>query len=119
MLARHSEHDPDPTSPSRSGEVVLDIGAGFGALVLWAPPELGDSEIEITPVDDDVRPGTHAVVREREIQGRRLFAAVYPELAEGEWRLRGSRPGLPERVSIRSGEVAELDWRRKEDDGQA
>ena len=47
-----------------AGTVMLDIGAGTGALILWTPAELLGAEIEISPHTLDAR-RTHAAVRER------------------------------------------------------
>jgi hypothetical protein len=68
--------------PSRAGSVVLELGAGVGALILDAPAELNGREIEISPAGGGARAGrTHSLVRERRTGAGRGYAAVYPGLA--------------------------------------
>jgi hypothetical protein len=91
--------------------VVLDIGGTFGALVLYTPPELRGREIEITPVGQDGG-RVHTAVLERIVAGRTIFAAVFPRLAAGMFRLCYDKdPTRPDTVEIQAGEVTELDWR--------
>jgi hypothetical protein len=90
--------------PTSAGAVMLDLGAGIGALILYAPAGLAGREIEIS------RPGdrrTHACVRERPA-GR--YAAVYPGLAAGDytiWRDHGTPAGT---VTVTGGQVTSHDW---------
>jgi hypothetical protein len=49
-------------APSGQGTVVLDIGAGIGALVIHTPGRLHGHEIEVSPVTD-LAIRTHASVR--------------------------------------------------------
>ena len=89
---------------------MLDIGEGFGALILMAPESMLLDEIEISPVDDDSA-RTHVAIRERRGPGGRQWAAIYPKLAAGEYTM-WSLSGEPaDRVTITSGCVAQLDWR--------
>jgi hypothetical protein len=90
--------------------VLLDIGDGVGALVLYTPDEYRGREIEMSPLgDDDSR--THTGVRERTVAGHTFCAAVYPSLTAGDWRIWSDDPARPCRVRIEDGRVAELDWR--------
>jgi hypothetical protein len=91
-------------------QVVLDIGADVGAMVLYTPPAYRGREIEVSPAGEDAR-RVHTAVLERRVAGRTLFAAVYPELRAGDWRIWGGDADLPSRVSIVGGVVAEVDWR--------
>ena len=65
--------------PTRAGTVLLDLGAGTGALVLYAPADLLGAEIEISP-DTPGSPRTHAAVRARPGPGGTRYAAVYLSL---------------------------------------
>jgi hypothetical protein len=89
--------------PSLDGSVVLDIGGDIGALVLVTGPELLGEELELTPTDPG-RKRVHTEVRERIVAGRRRFAAVYPQLAAGEYVLDCNR----QPVAIRGGEITEI-----------
>ena len=96
--------------PSTSGSVVLDLGPGIGALVLHAPPELDGREIQISPRDAAAGPATHSQVRPRHIAGGVRYAAVYPDLAAGEYLvwLEGAGAELP--VVITGGRVTSAWW---------
>ena len=69
--------------PSGPGTVVLNLGAGVGALVLYTPAELDGAEIEISRDDAPGARRTHAQVRPRQLPGQTRYAAVYPDLATG------------------------------------
>ena len=80
--------------PSPVAAVVLDIGDGFGAVVIDTPPSLEGREIEIRKVGTEWR-GVHTAVRARLIPTGTQFAAVFGSLAEGRYDLR-VRGGLSE-----------------------
>ncbi len=71
--------------------MVLDIGAGVGALVIHTPPSLDGCEIELRPEGTEWR-GVHTAVRPRLIPSDTQFAAVFGSLSEGcyDLRLRGN-----------------------------
>jgi hypothetical protein len=89
--------------------VVLDIGDGVGALVLRTPSSMAGLELDITHHGNDV-PFVHSAVRERRLPTGSIFAAVYPELPEGDYTVL-DLDGRPYReVHIASGRVTEIDW---------
>ena len=90
--------------------VVLDIGDGVGALLLFTPDAYRGREIEVSPMGDDAA-RTHTAVLERRVAGRTFCAAVYPSLAAGEWRIWGDDRERPNQVLIEAGGVAVVDWR--------
>jgi len=90
-------------------QVVLDIGAGVGALILYTTADLLGQEIELSRARDAHR--THTEVLERRIAGRQVFAAVYASLAEGRYRIWGYDEKPVTEVEITGGQVAEVDWR--------
>jgi hypothetical protein len=90
--------------------VVLDIGEGVGALIVYASAELRGTEIEVSPKDVD-SPRTHTEIRERRVDGRIVYAGVFPKLLAGHYRIWTDNLRLPAAVSIESGQVAEIDWR--------
>ena len=93
-----------------TSQVVLDIGGDIGALVLYTGAERNGEEIELSA---DV-PGAerfHNQVHERRFGAHAVFAAVYPEIREGQYRVWGDGPDPIDTVTIRGGCVAELDWR--------
>jgi hypothetical protein len=96
-------HEGNPLPPSFAGSVVLDVGGLVGALVLYAPEQLAGAEVEVVRLGE---PGhtTHSAVRQRQLApGRQAFAAVYPGLPAGEYRVDGCR----QLVTVNGGRVTE------------
>jgi hypothetical protein len=89
---------------------VLDIGDGRGALILYAPAELLDREIEVTPAGAPDAHRTHAQVRERHVAGTVSYAAVYPELSEGDYIIWRDRQTPAATVTITGGQVTRHHW---------
>src|ERR1700683_5681096 len=74
--------------PSGAGSVVLEVGAGTGALVLHTPADLAGQEIEISPASGGpAAHRTHSLVRERNTSAGTSYAAVYPGVAAGDYTL--------------------------------
>ena len=71
---------------ARLEHVMLDLGPGVGALVLYTGADLHGVEIEISPSGRD-RARSHKQVHERPAGGRPLYAAVFDRLPEGEYTL--------------------------------
>ena len=88
--------------------VVLDIGEGVGALILFTAPDLLGEEIEVS---QEGQPRTHTEVLERRINDQPVFAAVYASLPEGRYRIWGYDDKPVTEVEISGGQVAEVDWR--------
>jgi hypothetical protein len=96
-------HEGNPLPPSFAGSVVLDVGGLVGALVLYASEQLAGAEVEVVRLGE---PGhtTHSAVRQRQLApGRQAFAAVYPGLPAGEYRVDGCR----QLVTVNGGRVTE------------
>jgi len=91
--------------PSWDGSVVLDIGGDVGALLLRTPSTLNGHEIDLDPVDEN-SPHTHSAVRERRLSGGVAYAAVYPSLKAGHYRVGGTG----QRVLIVGGQVTEAEY---------
>lgn len=91
-------------------DVVLDIGGDAGSLVIYTPPELCAKEIELVLKDDPAR-RTHVDVAERRLNGRAIYAAVYPPVPAGDYTVWVDYTSLVGEVTIVGGEVAQLDWR--------
>jgi hypothetical protein len=103
---------PEPVlGPSRAGSVVLDLGAGVGALILDTPAELSGREIEISPVAEGVSARrTHSLVRQRRTGAGTSYAAVYPGLAAGDYTVWQDALTPAGRVRIDSGRVTRRRW---------
>jgi hypothetical protein len=90
--------------------VMVDVGPGVGALVIYTGEDLRGQEVEISPVSSNAK-RVHTDVLRRKVGGGYVFAAVFGSLAEGEYQVwNDSRPG-PVAVQIVGGQVTELDWR--------
>ncbi len=97
--------------PSRAGSVVLDLGAGTGALILDAPAELNGREIEISPAGGGERAGrTHSAIRERRTGAGVGYAAVYPGLAAGDYTVWHDAVTPAGTVTIDGGRVTRYRW---------
>src|ERR1700723_3093953 len=107
---RHTAMTEKIPPPSGQATVVLDIGPGVGALILHTPAELDGLEIEISRSDipDAVR--THSQVRERRTGASVRYAAVYPDLAAGEYTLWRDEVTPLAEVSISGGAITNCQW---------
>jgi hypothetical protein len=95
--------------PTRAGTVLLDLGAGTGALVLYVPADLVGAEIEVGPL----RPGaprTHAAVRARPGPRGTRYAAVYDGLAAGDYTIWRDHGAPAAQVTIIAGQVTSHHW---------
>jgi hypothetical protein len=90
--------------------VVLDIGDDVGALVLYTPPELHGWEFDVSPIGREGQ-RVHVAVLERAVQGRPVFAAVYPALPAGPYRIWGEGVHADDQATVLAGRVVEVDWR--------
>jgi hypothetical protein len=99
--------DHHTLAPTRDATVVADIGDDIGALVLYTAPDQCGVEIDIEPVG---RPAqrTHVAVRERQLVTGSVYAAFYPDLAAGDYRL--LLPDGAQPVTIDGGAVTEIAW---------
>ena len=103
-----------PLGPQASaGSVVLELGPGIGALVLYTPPELDGAEIEISPVARSAgEPArrTHSQVRRRPMPRGAQFAAVYPGLAAGDYTIWRDASTPVTTITIADGQVTTARW---------
>lgn len=103
-VPKEAEQGPKRVS---TGHAVLDIGQNIGALVIYTNAEHCGREIEVSPKDDHMQ-RTHTEVRERRVNGDVVYAALFLALMEGDYNI-WCIPG--QSVTIRGGNVAEVDWR--------
>jgi len=105
--------------PSGPGTVVMELGAGVGALILYTPAEMDGEEIEISR---DAEPGaagtpralgsrrTHSRVRPRHLPGETRYAAVYPGLPAGRYTAWRDQLHPATAVVITGGQVSTCRW---------
>jgi hypothetical protein len=92
-----------------AGPVMVDVGNGYGALVLHTASSMAGVEIEISPAGEDGH-RSHVAVLPRPPAGAG-HAAVYPSLAAGTWNLWDPVGGcVALRVRIDAGRVSEVAW---------
>ena len=98
-------HHPAEQAPASTDNLLLDIGAGTGALIVRAAANRDQAEVEISPADRD-QARTHNVVRSRSTPAGAVYAAVFPALAAGTydvWRDQSTKAGT---VAVHGGQVA-------------
>lgn len=98
-----------PYGATGAGTVVLEIGAGTGALVVCTPADLAGREIEISPAGEPAR-RRHASVRERRGSGGTGYAAVYDRLSPGTYTIWRDQAAPAATVTIVGGQVTSYDW---------
>ena len=97
--------------PSSSGSVVLDLGAGIGALILDGTADRAGREIEISPVPGGASARrTHSLVRERRTGAGKCYAAVYPGLAAGDYTIWQDDVTPAATITVDSGQVTRYRW---------
>jgi hypothetical protein len=79
-----TEKAPEPAGP---GAVVLDIGEDTGAAIVTGPLGLNGREVEIRAANT-AWDGHHAAIHVRETVAGPVAAAVFPQLAQGQWEVR-------------------------------
>jgi hypothetical protein len=111
--AHGQAHDHAHIAGAGQGPVAVEVGEDVGALVLLTPPELEWAELEISPQgrDDERR---HVAVLARQLPGstrsRTVYAAVYPALPAGRYRLWDTDGRPHQSVDVPAGEVVETRW---------
>jgi hypothetical protein len=90
--------------------VMVDVGAGAGALVIYTRNELRGQEIELGARGRGSK-RVHTDVLRRKVARGYVNAAVFGSLPAGEYRLWHRTLSKPADVRIVGGEVTELDWR--------
>ena len=102
-------HHHHTMAPSGQGTVVLNIGAGVGALLIHTPGSLHGHEIEVSPVQD-LAIRTHAAVRPRYVRGGVRWSVVIDNLPQGRYVV-WKDPVTPlAEVAIDGGAVTEYEW---------
>ena len=96
-----------PTGP---GSVVLELGAGIGALILYTPPGLDGEEIEISRDGEPGARRTHSRVRPRPLPGETVYAAVYPGLPAGRYTIWRDERTPAATATVTGGQVSSCRW---------
>lgn len=98
------------------GPVLLDIGDGVGALVVFAPATLAGHEIEIRACStmlavQELPPPQHVSVLPRQGADSTRYAAVFGAVPAGDYEL-ALRPAGPVQLvlSVPGSQVTEATW---------
>ena len=97
-------HAPEQ-APENIDNLILDIGAETGALIIHAAVNHDQAEVEISPAGSE-QARTHNIVRRREAVSGAVYAAVFPALTAGDyvvWRDAATAAGT---VVVHGGRVA-------------
>ena len=95
---------------SHPEHVVLEIGEGVGAIVVYTPAELHGAEIEISASGND-RDRAHKDVLNRPINSRPTYAAVFDKIQQGSYTLWIGGAPVARDVVVAGATITELDWR--------
>lgn len=98
-----ADAEPAAWPASREASVAVEVGPGRGALVLRTGPDWADREVELSRIGDP-RWRTHVAVRERELPGGAVYAALFGSLAAGDYRVTGTS----QTVTVVEGVVSEV-----------
>jgi hypothetical protein len=90
--------------------VVLELGSGFGALIVHTDADLHGFEVEISPTGKDDR-RNHKEVLERNSGGHSDYTAVFDRLPAGEYTLWVNGMAWERHVTVEDGRITQLDWR--------
>ena len=95
---------------SGPGTVILELGPGIGALILYTPADLDGAEIEISRDDDPGARRTHSQVRRRPTATATAYAAVYPSLAAGQYTIWRDEHSPAATATVTGGQVTSCRW---------
>jgi hypothetical protein len=90
-----------------SASVALDIGDGFGALVIYPAERFAGREIEISRVRGDGR-RVHTGVHKRHAESGSMLTAIFGSLPAGEYVVWEDAVTAAEEVIVPDGAIAEV-----------
>jgi hypothetical protein len=101
-----------PTEPEtgQGASPLLDIGGDVGAVVVYLPSSPRGAELEMEPAGAPSG-RFHTGVHRRLLADGPGFVAVFPQVVEGDYHLLDEQGSPCARVTVRGGEVTELDRR--------
>jgi len=98
-----------PYGATKAGTVVLEIGAGTGALVVHAPADLAGREIEISAHPEPAQ-RRHASVRERRGGAAISYAAIYDRLPPAAYTIWRDRLTPAATITVTGGQITSYHW---------
>lgn len=104
---RHS-HEADQLAPAAAcASVAIDVGGGYGALLLYPSPRFRGREIEISPAEEDGA-RVHTGVHERTTMAHSGLTAIFGSLPAGEYVVWEDAVTPGPVVTVQDGRVSEL-----------
>jgi hypothetical protein len=100
-------HEMGIGTPASSASVALDIGSGYGALIIYPSDRFRGREIEISPLDRDGH-RTHTGVHERWSESGPTLTAIFGSLPAGEYVIWKDEATEGDTVTVGDGAVAEV-----------
>ena len=97
------------TVPASDGHVMVNVGQGYGALVISASPDRNGLEVEIHPADD-LLARTHVWIRPRSLGASTIYAGVFPSLKAGLYAILTPDGSIGSTVEIQDGITTEQKW---------
>ena len=108
MTKNDAAASPESASAVTKGaSVALDIGEGFGALVIYPGERYRNREIEISPVDGHGH-RVHTGVHERTSGSGSILTAIFGSLAAAEYVIWEDATTPGPSVTVPDGGVAQL-----------
>jgi hypothetical protein len=99
-------HETGIGTPASSASVALDIGGGYGALIIYPSERFRGREIEISASDRNGR-RTHTGVHERTSERGSTLTAIFGSLPAGEYVIWEDETTEGETATVVDGAVAE------------
>ena len=91
--------------------LVLDIGGDIGAIVVYGDEALLGVEVDLSAAGAPRSHHVHTMIRRRRVAGGDVVVGVYPEVQAGDYTLWHPDDQGRSDVSVRGGEVIEVDLR--------
>jgi hypothetical protein len=100
-------HETGIGTPASSASVALDIGGGYGALIIYPSERFRGLEIEISAEDRDGR-RTHTGVHDRGSEAGSTLTAIFGSLPAGRYVIWEDEATEGDTVTVPDGAVAEV-----------
>jgi hypothetical protein len=100
-------HGTDIGSPASSASVALDIGGGYGALIIYPSERFRGLEIEISAGGPNGH-RTHTGVHDRTSQSGSTLTAIFGSLPAGQYVIWEDEATEGDTVTVPDGAVAEV-----------
>ena len=98
-------HDMGIGTPASSASVALDIGGGYGALIIYPSERFRGLEIEISAADRDGH-RVHTGVHDRRSQDGTTLTAIFGSLPVGRYVIWADEATEGDTVTVSDGAVA-------------